>query len=161
MSKKIALVSTAIVIVVALVGVGVWWLFNTGRLVYVAPGSKVAISTVVCGTDVVDKYNAAAYLLKRDPNSNEPTIDQPALNTLATDIKAKKGYEADATCQNILFWVAYNASDHDSAQTAYTALKDLHSKGKFADSNIRSAAPLYAYETYVTSLSGTDGQGGN
>ena len=157
MSKKLVIIGA--VAVVALLSVGVGWLFSSGRLVYVSPGSQVAISSAVCGSDVVDTYNAAAYYVKRG-NSETPTMDEDGLKKLATDIKAKNNYADDATCQTILFWLAVHNKDAQAADTAYQAVNKLHTKRIFADSNIRSNEPIFMYENYVTGLKPSDSSEG-
>jgi len=159
MTKK-TITIVGIIILLALAG-ALAWLFISGRLVYVAPGSTAATGTIVCGSDVVDKYNDASNPLKRTADATLPSVDEPALKDLQNEIKGKKDYAGDATCQNLLFWIAYNLGDYDGAKTANAAVKALYAKGNFPSPNIRSAAPLFSYDTYVVSLSGSDVKGGN
>lgn len=153
MRKKILLSSIA-VIGGALIGAGVWWLFNTGRLVYVAnPGASHTIAAV-CDDSVVDKYNTAMYYQVRS-GSTTPSIDSEGVKTLAKEIKAKAGYETDATCQVLLFWIDVRNDDYKAARSAYVVIKDLHDKGIYPNSNIRTNDPLFTYEGYVNGLSGS------
>lgn len=151
MRKKIGSIVTWMIILIIL-GTGVWWLFNTGRLAYVNPGSQS--SSVVCDTDIVDKYNAAMYFEPRN-GSNKLSIDEEGIKSLAIEIKNKTDFRTDPTCQTILFWIAVHDDDYQSANKAYEEIKTLHSKHIFADSNIRSQEPLFTYEGYVNSLSGS------
>lgn len=153
MRKKI-LVSSIAVIVVALIGAGVWWLFSTGRLVYVDSNTKARVSSSVCDSTIVDRYNAAMYYEVRN-NSTTPSIDEDGIKALVADIKGKSGYETDPTCQVIIFWAAVRGDDYKAARSAYDSIKTLHDKGSFADSNIRSNEPLFTYEGYVNGLTGS------
>jgi hypothetical protein len=129
---------------------GVWWLFSSGRLVYASPKS----SAVVCRSDVVTKYNAVMFFRTRD-GSSTPSLDEVGLKKLEADIKTKARYATDPTCQTILFWTAVHNDNYKAANEAYKAVKSLHEKGNFADSNLRSNEPLFTYETYMNSLSGS------
>lgn len=156
MSKKtIAIVVAASVVV--LLGVVVWWLFNTGRLVYVASGTKAPAGVVVCGTDMVTKYNNATELIKRQ-GSDTASIDKDALSSLATDIRNKQAYKDDPTCQTILFWVAFRNEDKDAAEASMKTLEELHEKRQFADSNLRNSDAFANRKTYLNVLSGSDDQ---
>lgn len=156
MHKRMVTVSISIVIIVALLGVGIWWLFNTGRLVYVANPSTTS-TAVVCDSSIVDKYNTAMYYEERN-GSTQPTIDEAGVRNLVSEIKGKKGYDTDATCQSILFWVAIYNKDASAARTAYDAVKSLHDKRIFADSNLRSNEALFTYEGYVSGLASAGSQ---
>lgn len=159
MNKKRILTILTIVIS-ALLGAGVWWLFSTNRLTFTINPGLQATSSAVCGTDVVDTYNRVASLEVRN-GSSESVIDTEGMKSLANQIRGKDAYKTDATCQTLLFWTAFYENNFDSAVSAHTAIKSLHDKGAFADSNIRSAAPLSSYQSYLTSLSEVEVQGGN
>lgn len=153
MSKKRVLTILAIITSV-LFGVGVWWLFNTDRLTFtINPGSQ-STSSVACGADIVDTYNAAMFYAVRN-GSNDLTIDENAVKNLAVEIKSKVGYKNDPTCQTILFWTAVHNDDYQGAKDAYASIKTLHDQGTFTDSNIRSNQPLFTYESYLLQLSGS------
>jgi len=152
MRKKTIAVGGGILIV-ALLGAGVWWLFDTGRLVYSAEGStQAAGAKVVCDSAVVDRYNKAMFYMVREENT-EPRIDDEAVNALEKEILADKGYKDDATCQAILFGTAIYHKEMNKARTAADAVKALHNKRVFADSNLRGNPPLFMYDSYLLSSS--------
>lgn len=153
MNKKRILTILAI-ITSALLGVGVWWLFATDRLTYTSNPGPQSTSSVVCGADVLDTYNAAMFYALRD-GSNDLTIDEKAVESLAVEIKSKEGYKNDPTCQTILFWTAVQNDNYPAAKDAYESIKTLHDQGIFTDSNIRSNQPLFTYESYLLQLSGS------
>lgn len=153
MNKKRILTILAI-ITSALLGVGVWWLFDTDRLTYASDPGSQSTSSVVCGADVLDTYNAAMFYALRE-GSSDLTIDEKSLNNLVVEIKSKTGYKNDPTCQTILFWTAVQNDDYPAAKDAYESIKTLHDQGIFADSNIRSNQPLFTYGNYLLQLSGS------
>lgn len=159
MNKKIFVIGVPILVVV-LLSVGVWWLFNSGRLVYVAPGSKAPEGVAVCGNDFVEKYNEATYRVIRG-DSNEATMDEPALKKLKTDITNKNGYEDDATCQTILFWLALHYDDRKEAEVSYKAVKSLHEKGAFANSNLQGNQAISTYDSFLNALKSREEAKGN
>ena len=138
------------VVLVGLVIAAVGWLFSSGHLVYV--GSKS--SAVACGSDVVTKYNAAMFYRPRN-GSNTPSLDEAGLKNLTSEIKSKAKYATDPTCQTILFWTAVHDNNYKAANEAYKAVKSLHDKGDFADSNLRSNDALFTYQGYLNSLPGS------
>jgi hypothetical protein len=87
--------------------------------------------------------------------SSTPSFDEAGLKKLAAEIKTKAKYANDPTCQTILFWAAVQGDNYKAANEAYKAVKSLHDKGDFADSNLRSNEPLFTYEQYMNSLSGS------
>ncbi len=159
MLKKILLIGTPLVVLMIL-SFGVWWLFDTDRLEYVASPKSQSETLVACSTKMVDTYNLAVSTEIRD-GASEPFIDTKSMDSLAKQIRSMDSYESDATCQTLLFWIAFYDNDYTSAVSAHTAIKNLHDKGVFADSNITSTAPLYSYEKYLYSLSGAEAEGGN
>jgi hypothetical protein len=147
MRKRVLLVVIAVVL--AVLGGVVWWLFSSGHLVYSDTSSSQ--SKVACGTDIVDKYNAAMYYQLRN-GSTEPSIDEQGVKDLVKDIKSKASFETDPTCQTIIFWVAVRDDNYKSASSAYNEIMSLHKKRIFADSNLRSDQPLFTYEETLKGL---------
>lgn len=139
-----------IVVLAGLIIAGVWWLFSSGRLVYVSSKS----SDVACGSDIVTQYNGAMFYRPRN-GSNIPSLDEAGLKNLVTEIKGKTKYATDPTCQTILFWIAVHDNNYNAANDAYKAVKSLHDKGEFADSNLRSNDSLFTYQGYLNSLPGS------
>ncbi len=138
------------ILLAGLIIAGVWWLFSSGRLVYVSSKS----SAVACGPDIVTKYNAAMFYRPRN-GSNTASLDETGLKNLASEIKSKAKYATDPTCQTILFWTAVHDNNYKAANEAYKAVKSLHDKGEFADSNLRSNDSLFTYQGYLNSLPGS------
>lgn len=116
------------------------------------PAQKVELSTHVCGDDVVTAYNNAASYKRRDA-SGQDTIDEKGLKTLVTTIKSKSGYTGDPTCQMIVLMTALHNNDYTTAQQTYSAVKELHAKGLYVDSNLSTGGSLPAYELFVQQLS--------
>lgn len=153
MRKKLVFAGIGIVLV-AFVGAGIWWLFDSGRLVYSANPGSTNGKAIACGDDVVDRYNEVTYYALRSEDATLPTYDEDGLAKLATEIRATDGYESDATCQAMLFFVAVRNDSYEDANKSYTALLDLHEQGVYANSNIRSNEPLYNYPDFFNILSG-------
>ena len=149
--KKIVTI-TAIAILVAAIGV-IAWLFASERLVFANPNAGVGAVAPkpVCDTNLVAKYNDAMFFIGRE-GSDEPTLDEEGIQAVKKEITSKNNYKTDPTCQTVLFWIAVHESDYEAAKTAYEAVKELHNKNHFADSNIRANAALFTYEATVESL---------
>lgn len=146
MSKKYTLVLTGLLIVVGVTA----WLFASGHLVW--SNGKTNETASACGSDIVNKYNDAMYMIGRG-GSSEPSIDEAGVKDVQSEVKHKAGYEKDATCQTLLFWIAIHNSDYSAAKTAATAVKELHDKGQFADNNIRGNDPILTYDTVLYGIS--------
>lgn len=152
-NRVVSIVITVILLV--LLSGGVWWLFGSGHLVYSNTNSNSSSPpTVACGTDVVDRYNAAMDYQLRN-GSTETSIDEQGIKDLLAEIKAKPNFETDPTCQTIIFWSAVSDDNYKSASSAYNGLMSLHEKRIFADSNLRSDQPLFTYEETLNSLTGS------
>ena len=106
----------------------------------------------VCGSDIVNKYNDAMYMIGRN-GSSEPSIDESGVKDVQSEVKRKTGYEKDATCQTLLFWIAIHNNDYSAAKIAATAVKELHDKGQFADNNIRGNDPILTYDPVLYGIS--------
>jgi hypothetical protein len=131
--------------------VAIWWLFDSGRLVYSASGQRYLS---VCDKGIVDRYNDAMYYKVRT-GSIDPSIDEAGVKGLVAEIQTKKDFENDPTCQSIIFWSAVQENNYSSANTSYNILMDLHDKHIFADSNLRSSQPLFMYGETLKGLSGS------
>jgi len=148
---KRILVIIIVMVVLLSVGGGIWWLFNSGLFVN---SNQVSTSKEVCGPDVVNRYNAAMYYQPRN-GSSESSIDEQGVKDLAADIKSKKNFEIDPTCQTIIFWSAVRVDNYNEAHKAYDALINLYKKRFFVDSNLRSNQPLFTYEKTLNGLTGS------
>lgn len=149
--KKRNVIIVILVILLALGGVGVW-LVMSGRFSSVATILPNTTVTIVCDDAIVKTYNdAREYKLRGDEKTE--TSDEAALAELSTTIRQKSGYENDPTCQTILFWNAYLKKDYDATKTAYEAIKKLHEKQFYANTNLYGIASITSYEAIVFSLS--------
>lgn len=146
MSKKYILLLLIGIVVVG----GVVWLFASGKLVWNA--SKTTTVSRVCDTELVNKYNDAMYMIGRN-GSSEPSIDEAGVKSVQSTIKSSDGYKDDATCQTLLFWIAIYNGDYPAARDAEVAVKQLHDKGQFADSNIRGNDAILTYDTVLYGIS--------
>ena len=148
--KKIPIV-VSIVAVLAIAG-AVTWLFISGKVAWVGPDTKVVTSKVVCDSAIVSKYNDAMYYSFRD-SATIPTLDVEGVKNIKTEIKAKEGFAGDPTCQAMLYLIAIYEENYEESKAAYEAVKDLHAKSMFADTNLRGNPPLFMYEAPVFALS--------
>lgn len=117
-----------------------------------ATGANTTASAAVCGESVINTYNLAMHYQYRD-STTEQTLDEAGLNDLEKQIPAKNGYAQDPTCQTILFWIAIHHNDATKAKAALTALNDLHSKGKYVDSNLSNNSALSTFQDTIDGLS--------
>jgi len=148
--KKITVI---IIIVIILAAAGaVAWLFMSGKLAWVDNTTKPAVAKVVCGNDIVDKYNDASLLLGRNGES-KLTVDTEGIKEVKTAILAKDGNKEDPTCQAILFWIGYRETDYEATKTAYEAVRKLHDQNIFPNNNIRGNEPLFTYAQVLFTIS--------
>lgn len=136
---------SGVVVVGVIVG-----LFVAGKLTW----NNVAhhpVTSAVCGTNIVNKYNGAMYMIERG-GSSEPSIDEVGVAAVKNEVRAKAGYKDDATCQTLLFWIAMHDSDYPAAKSAYGVVKQLHDGGVFADNNIRGNDALFNYGTVLRGI---------
>lgn len=143
-----------IILILLAVGAGVWWLFDSGRLVYSSSPSNneiVARQAIVCDEDTVDLYNDAMYFRPRNGEATS-SIDSEEVKRIVADIKTKDGYDSDPTCQTILFWVAIYDKDLEAAISANSALQELYIKGMYSSPNIRSNQPLFSYDGFIEGI---------
>ena len=150
MKKSIGII-VCIIIVLGIAGAATW-LFMSGKLVWAGTGSTVTVTKAVCGTDIVNKYNDAMQMMIRD-GSTEATIDAQGVKDVTATIKQQNGYQNDATCQTLLFWIAIYNNDYASAKSSYAVVQKLHDEGIFADNNIRGNDALLTYQSVLFPLS--------
>lgn len=151
--KRKPVVAIILVLVVVLLAGAVAWAMLTNRLVVAWSSSGTAQSAVnVCDTTFVDEYNKVTEYTYPAETDAIPSMDTEGMNKLAERVRATSGYEADPTCQVMLFWTAIEAKDSAAAETALTALKALHAKRAFPDNNLRTAAPLFEYDAALEYL---------
>lgn len=150
MKQKNIIISTLLVLSVAII-VATLVLIASGRLVWTGGTSAVAAKPV-CSGDIVDRYNDAMFVVRRD-GAEEPSIDEAGVKQVTEDIKKTDGYKDDATCQTLLFSIAVYNSDYEAAESAHTKIKSLYDKNIFADSNIRGNQALFSYEQILNGMS--------
>lgn len=148
MKKK----NIVIVTLVVLATVTIVALMASGRLVWTSGGAGTLAARPVCGNNVVDKFNDAMYMIKRE-GASTPTIDEAGVKEIEKSIQETEGYEDDATCQTLLFWTAIYHGNYELAKSAYGKVKSLHDKNIFANNNIRGNQPLLSYEQLLDGIS--------
>ena len=149
MKKIIVIVS--IVLILAATGVAAW-LFVSEKIAFVAQANKPVTPKVICNTEIVNTFNDAMFYTRR-AGASTVSVDDEGIKNLNTNIKSSAGYETDPTCQTILYLTAIYKEDYEAAKVAYLAVKELHDKRVFADSNIRGNQPLFMYEDSMYALS--------
>jgi len=147
--KKLAIIVSVVLLLVVGAAVG---LFVSGKVAWVGPDTKVVTAKIVCGPELVSKYNDAMYVTFRN-NEKLPSLDVEGIKNIKTEIKAKAGYEKDPTCQSMLYLIAIYEEDYEGSKLAYETVKKLHDQGLYADNNIRNNPPLFMYEAPVFGLS--------
>lgn len=148
-NKKPLIITVIILIFIAVV---VALLVLSGRLVWTGGGMNALSARSVCNNDIVNKYNDAMFMINRQ-GASTPSIDEDGVKQLETTIKDTQGYEDDATCQTLLFWIAMYHGDYELAKSAHVGVKSLHSKGVFANNNIRGNQALFSYEKLLNGIS--------
>lgn len=155
MAKKITIAVS--VIIALLLGVGVWWLFDTGRLVYSQNPEQIDERVaIVCDEEMVTRYSDAAKYTIRD-GAEEPSIDKDGLNAVRDDVSKLDGNANDPTCQLILFQVAVQNDDYEAAKLANDSLIKLHADGRFPNNNVLGIGTLSQNDSYLQGLTGYDG----
>jgi len=154
MRKKLATITIIGTGIIAAFLAVVWWLFASGRLVYIDLSSIQKSYSVACDSSMVDRYNNAIEYRIRDKATL--TMDEAGLSSIKSDILAKSDYDKDPTCQTMIFWTAVHDDDYVKAISAYNSLKDMHEKRVFADSNIRGNQPLLMYSLFYKDLTGSN-----
>lgn len=157
--------NTITIIIVSLVAVllvgSIVWALVSGKLTLAWDGFGVRFSTakVVCGSDMIATYNEASEYKYRDGFNFAPGMDVEAMKKIVADIKTHNGYEADPTCQAMIFWTAVETKDELVAKTALSAIKDLHEKHSFPNNSLRTTASLIDYDLALEYLSTTQQDG--
>jgi hypothetical protein len=152
MDNKKIFNTTSIVISVSVVVLLVVGLIMVGyvAVAWKQPQQKVVLVNTVCGDNIVATYNKVSDIR---PNGDSFSIDEAGLKSLIADIKSKKNYQDDATCQTIVLAAAIHYQDYNAAKVAYNAVKALHDKHIYVDSNLNAGGSLSAYEGFVQELS--------
>jgi len=154
MSKKLGIILISGTVLIIALGAMIWWLFASGRLTYISQSSKQKLYTTVCDSGVVDRYNTYTLYNARN-GSSQPSIDQKSLDSLMAEIKAMPNHETDPTCQSIIFLASVRADDYKTAVSAYESISALNKNDVYPSNNIRGNQPLFMYQGYLDSLSGS------
>ena len=160
-NKKFILVGLVILCVVVIV-VSIL-LLASGRVAVVSkkPAERVLlVGGEVCADDTITTYNKVSRYQQRN-GSTEDTLDAEGLKSLVTGIQQKTGYQEDPTCQTIMLIKAIHDNDYQAAQKAYEAVKRLHAKQLYADSNLNGVSSLSTYESLVESIAPPNKDGAN
>jgi hypothetical protein len=157
MTKRAVITWTAGLVIAVGLATTTVWLFASGTVKVTLRGSDATAPTnVVCGDEIVRRYNEANLYIQRE-GQEQPSVDEEAKKAIANEVKALKGSENDPTCQVIIFWAARDAADKVLATQTYEKIKSLHESGRFADNNLRAATSLTEYDSMVKLLD-TDAQ---
>jgi hypothetical protein len=128
-ANKKRIITVGVVAVIVAVLAVLLFLIMSGRIYIGAknPSQKVVVQTVVCGDDIINRYNPL----------EDPLYDgQDSLEAISNDIKKLKNYSDDPTCQQILFYDAIRRENVSDMETAKNAIKNLHEHGVFVDNNL-------------------------
>jgi len=148
MKKKTITIIISALVAVLLVGAIAWSLVSGSlSLAWNGFGGQFSTTKVVCDEKVVEAYNKATEYTYPMQADAMPTMDIEALNKTVADVKTRAGHENDPTCQVMIFWAAIEAKEVDVAHQALDALKELHEKRNFPNNNLRTAVPLFEYDT--------------
>lgn len=102
------------------------------------PQQKVIITKNVCDETIVSKFNK---------------VTEDNLSSLASEIKAKNGYQSDATCQTILIVAAIQTRNSNDAKRALEEVKSLQKQHIYANSELNIGLSLNELETAVNDIS--------
>jgi hypothetical protein len=106
---------------------------------------------VVCGADKIEAYNSAAQF--RPVEGTSDTVqDTETLNTLLAELQGNPDAVNDPTCQAMIFNIAFNTPDYDTAKEALDQMKRLHSQRLFPDMNLAGITQLPMYEATLRTI---------
>jgi hypothetical protein len=160
--KKVARIIILGVIVVLIIGVAAAFAFGYLYAGIKSPEDRVSVSredsssgsgeyTVVCGADKIEAYNSAAQF--RPVEGTSDTVqDTETLNTLLAELQGNPDAVNDPTCQAMIFNIAFNTPDYDTAKEALDQMKRLHSQRLFPDMNLAGITQLPMYEATLRTI---------
>lgn len=131
-------IGTALFIVTIAAGA---YFYTTKQPIALLAPSGTSVTVIVCGSEVVNTYNAASRVEVRG-SDDDLTLDVAGLSRLDTEIRSKSGFEQDPTCQTILFWNAVIDGDTGRAGVALKAIESLHAEQHFANSNLENTTSI-------------------
>lgn len=148
MKKKRTVGTVILVLALVVIVAAAAWALISGKLsiAWNGFGAQYSTNKVVCDSGFVTEYNKAMEYTYPTGTEPDPSIDVAALKNIIERVKASGGYEADPTCQVMLYWAAIELDDKAAAEQALPAIKELHAKRQFPDNNLRTAVPLFEYE---------------
>jgi hypothetical protein len=146
-SKKQALIGILIVAVVLIITT----LSGFVAIVFKQPSQKIVLVNKVCSEEIIATYNQAS-LLEQRTGSADYSVDKQTLDKLAADIKSKKNYLEDPTCQAILLSIAVINEDFEAAKSSLALLKELQDKNLYIADTLRFSGALEDYEGIVEGL---------
>lgn len=127
--------SLASILLIAVAGILGFLALNHRIAVALGADQRADVRTVVCGSDVVTKYQKIYFPLDDG--------DSQAASDLAKSITSNSRSSEDPTCQTILFWFARDKNDTKAMEASLAAIKRLHGEGAYADSSLRDGALNY------------------
>ena len=141
------------IICLLLIAFSIWAVASKhAKVVWKKPAERVLIvNPEVCDDSVVTSFNKATrYTLAA--GATEETLDEAGLKSLLSAVKQKAGYQADPTCQTMLFIAAIHFRDYQGAKSAYDVIKQLHGKHLYVNSNVNTGGPLSTYDSQLNDL---------
>ncbi len=144
-NRKFLVISVSMVLLV-LAGLV---LFGYLAVSWKQPQQKVVLVSTVCGDSIINTYNKVSEVRQ---TGGTFSIDEAGLKSLVAEVKAKKNYQSDATCQTILMDAAIHNQDYNAAKAAYSAVKALHDKHIYVDSNLNTGGSVPDYQGFVQQL---------
>ena len=166
--KPLLFTTSALVVLLIAAGV-IAWLFLSGRIIWASNEtdqqnvSQLALPNaraVVCGDEIVSRYNKAVTYEQRNDSSERLTPDSAGLATVAAEIRSLQASADDPSCQSILLWVAIEESNYNQAKDAYDRLVKLHDLNFFPNNNLVNNQPLVVYESALDFLRNGSGASG-
>ena len=160
-TRTLRVVAIVSIITVLIAGGVAAWLVVSGRIVWVDdPANQQSVveaplpgaREVVCGDEMVTRYNKAVTYEQRDGDSERLTPDSAALASIAAEIRALPSYADAPTCQSMLLWIGIEESNYDQTKEAYDRLVLLHERNFFPNNNLSNNEALVVYESTLEFL---------
>jgi len=104
---------------------------------------QFVIRTVVCGEDVIAKYNSIPFPMNEE--------SQRELDEIVKNIQSTANNDKDPTCQAILWWNALQNNDQSEMEKTLEILKQLHSNGQFVDNSLTNTFSIRSMDS-ITNL---------
>jgi flagellar basal body-associated protein FliL len=148
--KKVARIIILGVIVVLIIGVAAAFAFGYLYAGIKSPEDRVSVSREDSSSGS-GEYNSAAQF--RPVEGTSDTVqDTETLNTLLAELQGNPDAVNDPTCQAMIFNIAFNTPDYDTAKEALDQMKRLHSQRLFPDMNLAGITQLPMYEATLRTI---------